>query len=196
MLHLVEDDQSLEWVLKDGPHTPYIALLYPEYFNQKNLQKFQDSERVNGVLLLKEKKHTELKDGSFTTAKELSPFSTDSSCPNNQFGFYNTSSPDYCQRWNEPGNSILFESFKFPIFFVKNDTEADTLISCYRDHNQPVNGTPKGWPLCAGQLKSFMMAAKDTPTCLRRSSVFSISPQSSKFLKFIYLLELRFGNLS
>ena len=52
----------------------------------------------------------------------------------------------------------------------------DYFLQCYEKFNKPVNDTVRDWPLCAAQLKSFMLAAVDTPTCLRRNDVFSLSP--------------------
>ena len=46
-----------------------------------------------------------------------------------------------------------------------------TLVQCYRDNNQPINGSVPDYPLCAVELKDFMFAAKDTPTCIRKSKV-------------------------
>ncbi|ODM91835.1 Nicastrin [Orchesella cincta] len=171
VLHLVEDEKSLEWVLKTGPHSPYIALLYPEYFTREIIYQFRDSGRVNGVLMMREK-------GANSTS--LTSFSTDSSCPNDAFGIYNATSPKRCQKWNAPGNSLLFENLPFPIFFMNNETESEKLIKCYDSFNRPVNGTARSWPLCASQLKSFMLAAINTPTCLRRSAVFNMNPGAAK----------------
>ncbi|CAL8148652.1 unnamed protein product [Orchesella dallaii] len=171
VLHLVEDEASLQWVLKEGPHSPYIVLLYPEYFTREHILQFQDSGRVNGVLMLKEK-------GNNSTS--LTSFSTESSCPNQGFGIYNTSSSKQCQKWNAPGNHLLLENLDFPIFFIYNDTESQKLLNCFETFNRPINGSAREWPLCASQLRSFMLAAINTPTCLRRSSVFSMNPGASR----------------
>lgn len=173
-MHVVTDETSLNWVLKDGPHDPYIVVMYPEHFSSENLLKFKSSDRVSGVLVLKDKPGE--------TVSTISKFSTDLSCPNSQFSAYNSSNPNRCQNWNAPGSSLLFENFGFPIFLVKSDKEADTLRKCYKDFNEPKNGEARDWPLCAAQLKSFMMAAKDTPTCKRRSEAISFNPMGCKYL--------------
>lgn len=36
--------------------------------------------------------------------------------------------------------------------------------------NQPTQGVPREYPLCAVQMKSRMAAAKDSETCIRRTN--------------------------
>ncbi|ODM90820.1 Nicastrin [Orchesella cincta] len=169
ILHLIEDKHSINWVLKDGPNPPYIAMLYPIDFTYENIIQFRDSGRVNGVLLLKEK------------GRNSTSFSKDSTCPNANYGIYNSSSPKHCKNWNPSGNSLLWENLNFPIFYIHSATETDKLLKCFDNFNRPVNGiTARGWPLCASQLRSFMLGAVDTPTCLRRSNVFNMNPGAAK----------------
>ena len=40
------------------------------------------------------------------------------------------------------------------------------LLQCYKKHNSQEH--PE-YPLCGVQLKDFMFAAKDTPTCMRKT---------------------------
>ena len=42
----------------------------------------------------------------------------------------------------------------------------------------PVNNTAPDYPLCAAQVKDFMFAAKDTPTCMRKTN--TVGPNQSK----------------
>lgn len=63
-------------------------------------------------------------------------------------------STHYCENWNNAGESILFQKFDFPVFYVHNETESQTILSCYDDFNRPINGTTaREWPLCAAQLR-------------------------------------------
>lgn len=75
MIYLVDDQASLDWVTKDGPHSPYIAVVYPKDFDRKFMVAFQNSERVSGVLVL-----------NTTKVPTVSKFSGDLSCPNAGFG--------------------------------------------------------------------------------------------------------------
>ncbi len=53
---------------------------------------------------------------------------------------------------------------------------------CFEQFNERVvNGTSSG-PLCAVEFLSRMYAAKDTPTCMRRSDLTSLfSPSTREF---------------
>jgi len=83
--------------------------------------------------------------------------------------------------WNKPGSGLLFENFKFPIFFVRDENNVKEIENCYEKFNKPLSdGSSRDWPLCAIQMQSFMFAAVDTPTCLRRSDKFSLSQTSGR----------------
>jgi hypothetical protein len=70
----VNSTEEVEWVVEKGPHAPYIALLYPEFFIPEVMGKFQKAEgRVAGVLLLKPN-------------TPLEEFSTEMKCPNQGYG--------------------------------------------------------------------------------------------------------------
>lgn len=43
-------------------------------------------------------------------------------------------------------------------------------FQCYLKFNQPTQGVPREYPLCAVQMKSRMSAAKDSETCIRRTN--------------------------
>jgi len=77
VIHVVNDEESLAWVLEKGPssHSPYVPALYPDYFNPVVMKKLVDSGRIAGVVLLNN-----------TKEKALTEFSTDLKCPNEQFG--------------------------------------------------------------------------------------------------------------
>ena len=66
----------------------------------------------------------------------------------------------------------MWTSWKFPIFYLENNTFAEQVHSCFTRHNSPT----LSWPLCSIELTSNMYGASDSVTCLRRSSLFSISP--------------------
>lgn len=76
VVYLVDDDASLNWVVKDGPHDPYIALIYPDYMSHHVMRQFKMSDRVSGVLVL----------NSTSRIKKMTQFSTDLTCPNKGFG--------------------------------------------------------------------------------------------------------------
>ena len=47
-----------------------------------------------------------------------------------------------------------------------NIDENHLMFQCYNEHNSQ---DKPDYPLCGVQLKDFMYAAKDTPTCMRKT---------------------------
>ncbi|CAG7722359.1 unnamed protein product [Allacma fusca] len=166
VLHLVDSDDALNWVSRDGPHSPYIVLVYADRFvNRTTMIQLRDSGRVSGVLLLNSK------------TLKLDAFSEENTCPNRGYGLYtDPKDPRYCEPWNSKGNGLLYEEWDFPIFYVTDPTQVESLTGCFSHFNEPVNGTARDWPLCAAQLQSHMLAAVDSETCIRRENVFSLQP--------------------
>ncbi|XP_035704383.1 nicastrin isoform X2 [Folsomia candida] len=171
VVHLVENESSLQWVTRIGPHDPYVALIYPDFLTDRVMNLFKRSGRVGGILVLNDT----------IRIQGLLQSSPDLKCPNEGFGLALPNSTHYCENWNNAGESILFQKFDFPVFYVHNETESQTILSCYDDFNRPINGTTaREWPLCAAQLRAFMLAAVDTPTCLRRSDKFNLEQQKAR----------------
>ncbi|XP_023209668.1 nicastrin-like [Centruroides sculpturatus] len=168
VVHLVEEIEDVEWITKTGPYPPYVAVLSMPFFNMANMTNFQSSKRVSGVMILKPED------------EEIpSEFSTDRSCPNEYFGLY-YDDPSYagCKKvtWNLPNpvQDIMYKDWNIPIFLItKNNSISKIKNDCFNNFNKAKNGVVRTWPLCSAQLKSVMLAAKDTPTCMRRSSIIT-----------------------
>lgn len=166
VLHYINDTDSLNWLINTGPHQPYVALLTSLNFNRDTVQKLRNSKKITGIIVI----HT---DDSATTPRP-DFFSPADKCPGDLYGLYHNNE-DYgnCKSvtWNEQGNGMFFEDFEFPISIVTNKNETDYLINnCYLKFNQPIEGLPREYPLCAVQMKSRMSAAKDSETCIRRTN--------------------------
>ncbi|XP_022324883.2 nicastrin-like isoform X2 [Crassostrea virginica] len=166
VLHYINDSASLDWLIKVGPHQPYVAMLNSLDFNRDTVQKLRNSQKITGVIVI----HTE---DSVTTPLPDS-FSPADRCPGDLYGLYhNNEDFGNCKKvtWNEFGNGMFFEDFEFPISIVTNKNETDYLINnCYLKFNKPHNGKAREYPLCAVQMKSRMSAAKDSETCIRRTN--------------------------
>ncbi|KAM4644558.1 nicastrin isoform 2-T2 [Amazona ochrocephala] len=173
VIHVVEKEEDLNWVLADGPHPPYMVLLDGSLFNRRVMQKLKGASRVSGLAV--------------AVAKPSPPqgFSPGLKCPNDGFGVY---SKDYgpqfahCNKtvWNPVGSGLSYEDFDFPIFLLEDANETQVIKQCYQDHNVPRDGSGPEYPLCAMQLFSHMHAVTSTVTCMRRSSLqstFSINPE-------------------
>uniref|UniRef100_A0A4W4GC36 Nicastrin n=1 Tax=Electrophorus electricus TaxID=8005 RepID=A0A4W4GC36_ELEEL len=160
VLHVLETEADLDWILSTGPHPPYMVLMEATFFTRPTMMRMKNSTRVAGVAVI----------NSNTTAVES--FSPHTSCPNQNTGVYREDyGPDLanCSStvWNPLGNSMSYEDFTFPIFSLKDDNQTQ----CYEDHNMRVNGSAPQYPLCAMQLFSHMHAVTDTVTCMRRAEV-------------------------
>ncbi|XP_061189000.1 nicastrin-like isoform X2 [Saccostrea echinata] len=160
VLHYVNDTASLDWLINSGPHQPYIALLTSLNFTSDTVQKLRNSKKIAGIIVSARAPHPD-------------NFSPADKCPGNSYGLYNNDK-DFgnCKKvtWNEFGNGMFFEDFEFPISLVSNKNETDYLINnCYLKFNEPIQGVPREYPLCAVQMKSRMSAAKDSETCMRRT---------------------------
>ncbi|KAM6989230.1 nicastrin [Tautogolabrus adspersus] len=172
VLHVLESEENLDWVLHSGLNPPYLVILEYPLFTRSVMMKLKNgSSRVAGVAVV---------------APNTNPpegFSPHTSCPNENTGVYtDTYDPAlaHCNMtvWNPLGNGLSYEEYDFPIFSLKDDNDTRVIRQCYFDHNRAVNGSTPQYPLCAMQLYSHMSAVTDTATCMRRNDInFSISPE-------------------
>ncbi|KAG0267337.1 hypothetical protein BG011_006754 [Mortierella polycephala] len=97
--------------------------------------------------------------------------SPDSTCPNCEFGLY-ANSPDQYQ-WNPTGTGLIYEQFDFPIYALNTMDTRNTMS--YNAVIQAVNINKfkryQDYPLKALQFNSFMWAAQDTASCLRKDTM-------------------------
>ncbi|KAG7525022.1 nicastrin [Solea senegalensis] len=172
VLHVLESEENLDWVLSSGPNPPYMVILDAPLFTRSIMMKLKSSSgRVAGVAVVAP---------NTNPAESFSPHTT---CPNENTGVYSeTYGPAManCNMtvWNPLGNGLSYEEFDFPIFSLKDDNDTRVIRQCYLDHNQAVNNSTPQYPLCAMELYSHMFAVTDTATCMRRNDIsFSISPE-------------------
>ncbi|XP_076847547.1 nicastrin [Brachyhypopomus gauderio] len=164
VLHVLETEADLDWILNTGPHPPYMVLMEAAFFTRPNLMRMKNSTRVAGVAVIN------------SNTAPADSFSPHTSCPNQNTGVYRENyGPDLanCNRtvWNPLGNSLSYEDFAFPVFSLQDDNQTQVMHKCYEDHNMRVNGSAPQYPLCAMQLFSHMHAVTDTVTCMRRADV-------------------------
>uniref|UniRef100_A0A9L0R8D2 Nicastrin n=1 Tax=Equus caballus TaxID=9796 RepID=A0A9L0R8D2_HORSE len=174
VIHVVEKEEDLQWVLTDGPNPPYVVLLEGTLFTRSVMEKLKGrAHRIAGLAV------------SLAKPRPASGFSPSVQCPNDGFGVYSNSyGPEFAHcnaiKWNSLGNGLAYEDFSFPIFLLEDENETNVIKQCYRDHNLSQNGSAPAFPLCAMQLVSHMHAVISTVTCMRRSSIqstFSINPE-------------------
>lgn len=172
VLHVLESEENVDWVLSTGPNPPYMVILESSLFTRSIMMKLKTgSSRVAGVAVVA------------PNANPAEGFSPHTTCPNENTGVYSESyDPElaHCNKteWNPLGSGLSYESFDFPIFSMKDDNDTQVIRQCYLDHNRAMNGSAPRYPLCSMQLYSHMSAVTDTATCMRRNDVnFSISPE-------------------
>ncbi|KAM3866169.1 nicastrin [Diretmus argenteus] len=172
VIHVLESEENLEWVLSTGPNPPYMVILESALFTRSIMMKLKNgSRRVAGVAVVA------------PNSNPIESFSPHTTCPNENTGVYSESydpTMAHCNVtvWNPLGNGLSYEDFDFPIFSLKEDNETEVIRQCYFDHNRVVNGTAPVYPLCAMQLFSHMAAVTNTATCMRRNNInFSLNPE-------------------
>ncbi|KAG0365842.1 hypothetical protein BGZ54_006151 [Gamsiella multidivaricata] len=94
--------------------------------------------------------------------------STDSTCPNCEFGLYAGSANQY--QWNPTGTGLLYQSFDFPIYALNTMDDRNTMSynAVIQAANMNQFKSYRSYPLKALQFHSFMWAAQDAGTCLRK----------------------------
>uniref|UniRef100_A0A8C2ZK33 Nicastrin n=1 Tax=Cyclopterus lumpus TaxID=8103 RepID=A0A8C2ZK33_CYCLU len=172
VLHVLESEENLDWVLHSGLTPPYLVILESSLFTRSIMMKLKNgSSRVAGVAVVT------------PNANPSQGTSPHTSCPNENTGVYTENYDPTMARcnvtvWNPLGTGLSYEEFDFPIFAMKEDNDTQVIRQCYMDHNRAGNGSTPQYPLCAMQLYSHMSAVTDTATCMRRNNInFSLSPE-------------------
>ncbi|XP_055993811.1 nicastrin [Sorex fumeus] len=174
IIHVVEKEDDLQWVLSSGPNPPYMVLLEGALFTRSLMEKLKDSSgRIAGLAV------------SLTRPLPAAGYSPSVQCPNEGFGVYSdVYGPEFAHcrdlPWNPHGDGLAYEDFNFPIFLLEDENETEVIKQCFRTHNLGQNGSAPTFPLCAMQLSAHMHAVLSTATCMRRSALqtsFSINPE-------------------
>ncbi|KAH1179634.1 hypothetical protein KIL84_005684 [Mauremys mutica] len=75
VIHVVEKDQDLKWVLTDGPHPPYMVLLEGELFTRELMLQLKGSSRISGLAV------------AISKPSPAQGFSPGLKCPNDGFEY-------------------------------------------------------------------------------------------------------------
>ncbi|CAB3995125.1 Nicastrin [Paramuricea clavata] len=172
VVHYIDSDENFKWLLNKGKYSPYVSLFTAEYFTDDRLKQLINADKLSGALVLYARNFT-----INGTNPPNSGFSPEYPCPNEKFGLYGSNGVYSCSgngsnsvTWNDNGSEMSYRDYGIPVFALYKENEINNLIKCYKDHNKPVNGENPDYPLCGVEMMSFMHAAKDTPTCMRKSS--------------------------
>lgn len=158
-IHFVENELDLKWLEDNATADPYVAVLPFFMFTKDTLFRLKETNKVNGVLMT-----------NMTKSRPPS-YSPEDTCPNR---FSSARPCNDTKPWNPHGSGLLMEDWPFPMFFMKDEKALEEIRACYLKHNAHDLETQKQRSLCALELKSFMYAAVDTRTCLRRNALANI----------------------
>lgn len=156
VIHYVETEEDLDFILANGTSPPYIPVVPTALFESKIARKLVESDRVSGLVLYKQK------------STPVEHFSHDKVCPNELSNLNDTCTKD----WNPFGTGLNYQDFPFPIFFVRDEADVVKIRNCFEKFNNFSFEEHNERSLCALEIKAFMFATTDTPTCLRRSNSF------------------------
>ena len=170
VIHLINIPDDLNWLINKGPHSPYVPLIDAPMFTEPTMKRLMESKKISGALVIL--KNSSVTKTHFSSSLPSDPFSPDQSCPLDNFGVYKGNN-EYggCKKvkWNKPGNGMSLVYYGIPIFALSDHIEIDRIKECAVRYNY--NGTVERYPLCGIEIKDFMFAAKDTPTCKRKSEM-------------------------
>ncbi|XP_026281951.1 nicastrin isoform X2 [Frankliniella occidentalis] len=173
VVHIIENQSDVDWLVKDALAPPYVAVVQPAMFSKSLLLSLQTSEKVNGVAVI---------NNGFVERPES--FTHEDSCPNRYSGLSlrlgQTCGIQEQSVWNPSGTSILLMDWKFPIFYVTDQSQIDHLYNCYRKHNvvtHPADQLDRA--LCALELRSHMFASGNSKKCIQRNSYKTLFSQMS-----------------
>ncbi|XKL69618.1 hypothetical protein PGB90_007387 [Kerria lacca] len=173
VIHIVYNDSDWKWVLDSERTDSYVIVLFLKNFTLNNLQKLNNSEQINGVLLIQEE--------SNNCCKEFS-FSPEDVCPNRYSGLAAPNINKEVCTDHEPWNPltdfsyISMHKWRIPIFFSNDKDTIMQIEDCFRKFNLPLS-TQLDRALCALKMSAHMFGSVDSTTCIRRSSArYNINP--------------------
>lgn len=151
VVHIVESENDLDFILKNGTAPPYIPVIPTNLFsNPAIINRLKTTDKISGVVVYK-------------AGDDPDHFTHESACPNGNSGLPNTCTVS----WNQFGTGVFYDDFPFTMFFVEKDEDVSSLRECFRKFNNFSFESQSLRSLCALEIDSFMFATTDTPTCLR-----------------------------
>ncbi|XP_012233434.1 nicastrin [Linepithema humile] len=156
VVHLIDADEDITWIERNATAGPYTVVLPFKMFTKERLVRLRNTNNINGVLLTRNISYT------------VSNYSPDDACPNRYSGYKKCND---AHPWNPFGSALLMEDWPFPMFYTENQTVLEVVRSCFREHNAHDLETQYQRSLCAIEMKSFMFAAVNSESCIRRTDI-------------------------
>ena len=151
VIHIVHEISNLSDILENGTAEYYIPVMNMLLLSYDVGVTLKASSKISGLVLFKD------------NSTLISRYSHDAKCPNSKFTLNDTCEVD----WNSPGTDLLYYDFSFPILYMSNQNQLQTLTDCFNKFNNFSVETHRDRSLCSLELRSFMFSTTDTPTCLR-----------------------------
>ncbi|XP_066599037.1 nicastrin [Prorops nasuta] len=153
VVHLVETESDLMWLEKNATAGPYTIVLPFSMFTGDILSRLRGTDNISGVLLINN-----------LTESRPPLYSPEDTCPNRYSGYKTCEKP-----WNPYGYALLMENWPFPMFYMENQTHIEAIKACFWKHNAHNRESQAQRSLCALEMRSFMFAAVNSESCIRRS---------------------------
>ncbi|XP_017848718.1 nicastrin isoform X2 [Drosophila busckii] len=165
VLHLINVQSDLEFLLSNPPAPPYAPLIPPHLFTRANMLRLKavGPSNISVVLLINK-------------PEKMTSFSHELKCPNQYSGLKLADNIETCgakneaNTWNRWGTGLLHEDFPFPIYYIADGEEIAKLVNCFEKFNNFDYESHVLRSLCAVEVKSFMSAAVNTEVCMRRTN--------------------------
>eukprot|EP01135_Chromosphaera_perkinsii_P012275 Nk52_evm12s2630 gene=Nk52_evmTU12s2630 len=137
---------------------PYGIVLADSLFTKDNVDFFYNSGKVSALIVYPDS----------STKTGVTSYSGDSPgepCPNCKYGLYRDESATLSKhKWNSYATEMFYTNYeKFSMTFVNNTETLSALSNCSN-----INKDKEHYPLCSMQVDTFMTAAGNAETCLRR----------------------------
>lgn len=158
VIHLVEQESDVRWIETNATAGPYTVVVPFSMFKRDILIRLKNTNNINGVLLAR------------NTSEEYPDFySPEDTCPNRYSSYKSCNDKD---PWNPYGSSLLLEDWPFPMFYLEDEELLETIKSCFWTHNAHNLEKQSERSLCALEMKSFMFAAINSESCIKRSDFY------------------------
>ncbi|XP_017774450.1 PREDICTED: nicastrin [Nicrophorus vespilloides] len=165
VVHYVKKSSELDLILSLDNNLQYIPAIPVNEFTKEVVQKLLTSSKISGLVVYE------------TNETTIKHFSHEDSCPNR----YSNLDGTCTKSWNEYGTGLLLEDLSIPIFYLNLSEDVKMIKDCFIKFNNFSYETHQDRSLCALELSSFMFAAINTPTCIRRGSNANFNFNTVKF---------------
>lgn len=164
VVHFIDIEDDIRWLEQNATAGPYTVVLPFSMFTINTLSRLKDTNNINGILLTKN-----------ISEERPSFYSPDDTCPNRYSGY---KACNDVKPWNPSGSALLVKDWPFPMFYMENQTYIEDIRICFQKHNAYRLEDQKSRPLCALEMQSFMFAAVNSESCIKRNDFqLNISPQ-------------------